>query len=137
MAIAFTEDWARAWGEALNGSATYRQAAATWEGSIAVVVDDGSGLPGPAVFLDVWHGDCRAARVGTTTDVAGADYVLEAAPAAWKQVLSSQVSPIMALMTGQVRLARGELTRLLPYTAAAKTLVDLAGQLDTEFPSTW
>ncbi len=137
MAIAFSEDWAHAWGEALNGSAAYRQAAATWEGSIAVVVDDGSGRSGPAVFLDVWHGECRAARVGTTTDVAGADYVLEAAPAAWKQVLSAQVSPIMALMTGQVRLARGELTRLLPYTTAAKTLVDLAGQLDTEFPAAW
>ena len=137
MAIAFSSEWAEAWGAALNGSAVYREAAATWEGSIAVVVNDGSGEPGPGVYLDVWHGECRAARQATGEDVAGAAFVLEAAPAAWKQVLAGSVSPVMALLGGQVILARGELTRLLPYSAAAKELVDLAARIETEFPASW
>ena len=137
MAIAFSDQWAEAWGAALNQSQTYREAAATWEGSIAVVAHDPPGPPGPAVFLDVWHGQCRVARVATGPDVAGADFVLEATPAAWKQVLASQMSPVMALLTGQVTLARGDLSRLLPYTAAAKELVHLAGTIDTQFPPSW
>lgn len=137
MAIAFSDQWAQAWGAALNGSQTYRDAAATWEGSIAVVAKDRSDQPGAAVFLDVWHGQCRGAREATSADVAGADFVLEASPADWKQVLASQISPVMALLTGQVTLARGELTRLLPYTAAAKELVLLAGTIDTQFPPSW
>ena len=83
-----------------------------------------------AVFLDVWHGECRGARVATGADLDGADFVLEAAPTAWRQVLAARVSPVMALLTGQVTLARGELARLLPYTAAAKELVQLAGTID-------
>ena len=138
MAIAFSDQWARAWGAALNQSQTYREAAATWEGSIAVVATDGSAAPpGAAVFLDVWHGQCRGAREATGADIEGADFVLEASPAAWKQVLASQMSPVMALLTGQVTLARGELTRLLPYAAAAKELVSLAGTIDTQFPPSW
>ncbi len=137
MAMAFSDQWAEAWGAALNGSTVYREAAATWEGAIAVVVADTSGPPGPAVFLDVWHGECRAARTATAADLAEAAFVLEAAPGAWKQVLASQISPVMALLTGQIRLARGDLTRLLPYTAAAKELVHLAGVIDTEFPPHW
>jgi putative sterol carrier protein len=137
MVIAFSDPWAQAWGAALNGSQIYRDAAATWEGSIAVVATGGSDGPAAAVFLDVWHGQCRGAREATGADLAAADFVLEAPPAAWKQVLSSQVSPVMALLTGQVTLARGELTRLLPYAAAAKELVQLAGTIDTEFPASW
>lgn len=137
MAIAFSDQWAQEWGAALNSSATYRDAAATWEGSIAVVATGGSEGPAAAVFLDVWHGQCRGAREATSTDLAGADFVLEASPAAWKQILGAQVSPVMALLTGQVTLARGELTRLLPYTAAAKELVQLAGTVDTQFPPSW
>ena len=137
MTIAFSDQWARAWGDALNASQTYREAAATWEGSIAVVATGGPDVPATAVFLDVWHGECRGARVATGADLDGADFVLEAAPAAWKQVLAAHVSPVMALLTGQVTLARGELIRLLPYTAAAKELVQLAGTIETEFPPSW
>ncbi len=137
MALAFSDQWAKAWGAALNGSTTYREAAATWEGSIAVTVSGASGQGEPAVFLDVWHGHCRAAREATSDDVADAAFVLEATPAAWKLVLASQVSPVMALLTGQIRLVRGDLTRLLPYTAAAKELVRLAGAIETEFPPDW
>ncbi len=137
MAMAFSDPWAQAWGAALNASSVYRKAAATWEGSIAVVVSEAFGRAGPAVFLDVWRGQCRAAREATAADVADAAFVLEAAPAAWKQVLASQISPVMALLTGQIRLARGDLTRLLPYTAAAKELVHLAGTIETEFPPNW
>ncbi len=136
MITAFSNEWAAAWGAALNGSATYREAAATWEGAIAVVVS-AAGDRTAAVYLDVWHGGCLAARVATEPDLAQAAFVLEAEPAAWKAVLSGGLSPMMALLSGRVRLTRGELARLLPYATAAKELVSLAGSITTEFPAGW
>ena len=136
MITAFTTEWAEAWGAALNASATYRDAAATWEGSVAVVAST-AGERLAAVFLDVWHGGCRVARAATDADLAEAVYVLEAEPVAWKAVLGGGVSPMMALLSGRVKLARGELAKLLPYATAAKELVTLAGSVPAEFPAGW
>lgn len=136
MVTAFSTEWAEAWGAALNASAAYREAAATWEGSVAVVASV-AGERLAAVFLDVWHGGCRAARAAVEADLADAAYILEADPAAWKAVLSGGLSPMMALLSGRVKLARGELVRLLPYATAAKELVTLAGTVPTEFPADW
>lgn len=136
MHTAFSSAWAEAWGAALNQSAAYREAAAKWEGSIAVVAAT-AGTRSGAVFLDVWHGSCRAARAATDADLAEAAYVLEAEPAAWKAVLGGSLSPMMALLSGKVKLARGELARLLPFAAAAKELVTLAGSIPTVFPADW
>ena len=57
----FTDGWARAWGERLNASDSYREAAAEWEG--AVVLENDRGDHGSqAVFLDLLHGECLEAR---------------------------------------------------------------------------
>lgn len=136
MITAFSNEWAEAWGAALNGSAVYRDAAAKWEGSIAVVATSAEGRIA-AVFLDVWHGACRAARSATEADLADAAYILEADPSGWRAVLSGGLSPMMALLSGRVKLARGELARLLPFATAAKELVGLAAAVPTEFPVGW
>jgi putative sterol carrier protein len=136
MPIAFSTEWAAAWGDALNASTVYREAAATWEGSIVVLATGPSTAP-RAAFLDVWHGACRAARAATTEDVASAAFVLEADPAAWRDLLTGKVAPMMGLLTGRIRLARGQLAKLLPYATAAKELVSLAATVDTVFPEDW
>jgi putative sterol carrier protein len=137
MAVAFSDPWAKAWGAALNQSQNYRTTAAGWEGPLAAVVITEDGSPAAAVYLDVWHGECRAARAASAEDIATADFVLEAAPAAWRDLLGGKVAPVMALLTGRVRLARGDLARLLPYSAAAKELIAVGSTIDTEFPAGW
>src|SRR3972149_6737893 len=64
MSEMLTDAWAKAWGEALNASASYRAVAASWEGAVLVTVrgDPGRGVEERAVFLDLWHGTCREAR---------------------------------------------------------------------------
>ena len=136
MAIAFSDDWARAWGRALNESADYRQAAMSWEGSIAAVVtlEPNASL---GVYLDIWHGECRIARAATPDDIAGASYLLGGTPTAWRELFEGRLAPVLALLTGRIQLARGDLARLLPFGAAAKELIRLAGTVDTEFPAGW
>ena len=137
MALAFSDEWARAWGAALNASELYRNVAASWEGSIVALAKDGNGEPPVAVYLDPWHGRCREARQATPADLDAADFVIEASPRAWRELLDGRVAPLTALMTGRIRLTRGEFGKLLPHAGSAKELVALAGSVPTEFPAGW
>src|SRR5690606_23693740 len=102
--IAFTDAWAAAWAEHLNASAAYRQAATTWEGGVVLEVAEGVAEPEAAVYLDLWHGTCRAGRVATAADREAARYILRGSREAWQQVLAGKSQPIMAVMTGKLRL---------------------------------
>ncbi|MDZ4863979.1 MAG: SCP2 sterol-binding domain-containing protein [Gemmatimonadota bacterium] len=130
----FSDAWARSCGEALNLNSAYRSAAATWEGAILLrmlpaVPADGERL----VFLDLWHGDCRAARAASPNDEAAARYVLAGTTAAWQQVLTGAVPPLLAIMTGKLKLTKGALAELLPYVNAAKELVLTAASVPGVF----
>lgn len=90
-----------------------------------------------AVYLDVWHGQCRAARSATEADLAGAEFILEAGPTVWRALFEGRLAPMMGLLTGKVRVSRGELAKLLPFSNAAKELIRLASGVETEFPDCW
>jgi len=130
---AFSQAWAEAWADALNASEAYRTVAATWEGAVALVMHDGTPQSRRAVLLDLWHGRCRLARTVDSEHPLDAIYVFEGARAAWRQVLASGASPVLALMTGRIKLVKGELGALLPYAGAAKQLLELAGTVPTCF----
>jgi len=131
---AFSAAWASAWGAHLNASETYRLAAAGWEGDVVLEVADDEEAPTLAVYLDLWHGTCRAARQATPADLETARYRFRGGRQAWSQVLGGSVAPVMAILTGKLRLVRGSLTDLLPYATAAKELLASAGQLGGALP---
>jgi putative sterol carrier protein len=133
----FTDVWAKAWCRELNGSAAYKAAAANWEGAVALVMlpDPALGIPAPrAVHLDLHCGGCRGAHPANPADLAGAAFVFEGAAATWRELLGGRLSPLMALIGGKLRLARGELTALLPYVNAARELVATAAIVHGQFP---
>jgi putative sterol carrier protein len=133
----FTAKWAADWCAALNASTTYREAAAAWEGAVALVMtaDAPAGIPeARAVYLDVSGGSCHGARVASELDLATARYVIEATPEAWRAMLSGALAPLMALMTGRLRLSRGNFAALLPYANAARELVATATAVPYRFP---
>lgn len=131
---AFSGPWATAWASALNASEAYRTAAADWEGPIGLVLGGASSPLERAVILDLWHGRCRSARAGGPEILDGAAYVFEGDQEAWRQILLGGGSPILALMTGKIRLTRGHLSALLPFVRAAKELLGLATQVPVRFP---
>jgi putative sterol carrier protein len=63
--------------------------------------------------------------------------VIRANPSTWKSVLSGKTDPIVGLMGGKLKLAKGSLFALLPFAKAAKELVQSAINVDTEFPEGW
>jgi len=128
----FSAAWARACADTINIRPAYREAAATWEGAVLLVMH-----PDPAVgvdaerrvFLDLWHGECRDARTATVQDADAARYILSGAAGDWIQVLTGKVPPLMAIITGRLKLTKGNILTLLPYAHAAKELVAAVGSV--------
>jgi putative sterol carrier protein len=136
---AFSEGWAQQWCVVLNSRPAYKSAAATWEGAIALVMtrDASAKSDRKAVFVDLWHGDCRAARVASEEDLESARYVLTGVAPAWRDVLSGKLAPLTAVMTGKIKLSRGSMASLVPYAAAARELVLTAVEMGAAFPEGW
>ena len=134
----FTDAWVDAWVAEIRTSDSYRQAAGTWEGSVALAtVGLGGGEASErGVYLDLWHGECREARVASDDDLQQADFVLAADLDVWRRVLARDLDPIMGLMTGKLKLRRGSLAKLTPQMNASKELVLAATRVPSSFPET-
>lgn len=130
----FSDEWARACAQVLNQREGYRVAAATWEGAILLVMNGGAPADARRVFLDLWHGECRLARAAGAEDENAARYVLSGTVQAWQLVLTGSVAPLVAIMTGKLRITKGSLTELIPYVNAAKELVAAAAAVEATFP---
>lgn len=135
MSEVFSQPWAEDWARGINASEAHREAARTWEGGIVFCTGE-PGEPGArAVFLDLWHGDCRAARTAGRPEWDEARFVIRAPLATWREVLSGRLAPITALMTGRLKVTKGSVAALLPYVAAARELVNAAARVEgTTFP---
>lgn len=128
----FSDGWARAWCAALNASEGYRAAARNWEGVVALVMNGGE--TARAAVIDSAAGICRTARAADAADLASAAYVFEGGPQVWREVFTGQLAPVMALMTGRLKLSRGSLAALMPHAAAARELLAAAGTVPVAFP---
>ncbi len=130
------EDWFSALAGEINASHAYRLAAATWEGDIAFVVeaDQQRGVPDDVWgHLDLWHGECRSARVVTPDEGAAAEFVISATYRRWKDVVRGDLDPVRAMMQGKLRVT-GDLPKILRYVQAAHELVAICGVVPTRFP---
>lgn len=133
MSEPFSPAWIAAWADALRTSDSYRAAARSWEGAVVLEQVPDRGEPPDAarsVFLDLWRGECRAARVATAADREAARYVISGPRAAWERVLQGELSPTMAIMRNALSLSKGSLGGLLPHVGAATAMLRLAQGLE-------
>lgn len=136
----FTASWAEAWCRELNGSGAYADAARDWEGAIVLVLapDASYGIPeARAVYVDLWHGECREAREATREDREEVPYLIRADPYTWNRVLEGETDPVASLMQGRLKLKRGSVMSMARYVNAARELVRAATRVDTTFPESW
>ena len=136
MAVFPSEEWIRIYRERINGSSEYREAGATWEGDISFVFEAEPDKRIPAdvwAWLDLWHGECRDARILTPEEGERAAYVIRAPYSRWKEVLRGDLDPVKGMMQGKLKL-RGDLPTIVRYVRAANELVHLTMTVPTEFP---
>ena len=135
MALFPSDAWLEAYRERINGSGEYREAAATWEGDIAFCFE---AEPDRGVredlwgWLDLWHGECRSARMVSPDEGRAASYVISAPYSRWKQVLAGELDPVKGMMQGKLKLD-GDLPTIIRYVRAANELVRLTTSVPTEY----
>ncbi len=129
-------EWAAAFQQAIDGSAGYRKAAATWnEGAVALVVKANPALGVPeeiGLWLDLAAGACREAKIVTGTEAEQAPFCIRGDYAEWKAVLQKQLDPIKAMMQKKLEL-KGPMTIIVKYVNASKELVECATRVPTRF----
>ena len=120
----------------INASQEYREAAETWEGDIAFLVEaePDRGVPqGVWGLLDLWHGSCRGGGMVEPERGAACAYVIRAPYSRWKEVVQGDLDPVRAMMQGKLKV-RGDLPTIVRHVRAANELVNLTGQIDSRFP---
>ena len=127
----FSEAWAQAFRQAINNNPAYYKASQRWEaGALAFVIEANPrfGFPkATAVLMDLHRGICRDAHnVPVEEAMAKAAFVIQADYDNWMKVLSGKAQPLVMLMRGGLRLKKGSMTRLMPFTQSAQELVHSA-----------
>lgn len=129
-------EWFSAFAAAVNDSAEHKDAAATWEGDVTLVVEaepDKGIHETTYAWLDLWHGECRQAKVVTVDEGERARFVISAAYSRWKDVIRGRLDPVKGMREGKLRLS-GDLPAIVEHARAADLLVRLASTVPTEFP---
>jgi putative sterol carrier protein len=133
----FSPGWAAAFHAAIEGDATYREAASGWKWPLALVMEAEPALGfATAVGVEATLERGRSHGVRAVTDVGAveAPFVLRGSYETWKAVMREGLDPVMAVATGRLALERGALTTLMLHTRSARLLVELARQVPTRFP---
>jgi putative sterol carrier protein len=127
-------EWVAELVERLNSDDEYAKAASTWEGDLNFVIEDVPGSNQPLViYVDLWHGRCRSAQLTDESSAPSAAFTINAPLANWKRVISKQIGPVPAMVSGQLRV-HGNLAYILRHVRAAQQLVECATRVETVFP---
>jgi putative sterol carrier protein len=135
MAILFgSQDWVDALKKALETSQAYKEAAKNWEGDLYIIVDpDASYKNRHVLYLDLWHGECREARVIADENEKTPQYRIFGPFTNMKQILDKKVDPVQSMMTGKIKV-KGDMAQIMKMPRAAVELVNCMTAFETIFP---
>ncbi len=129
-----SDEWIKAVMADVNASPAYQEAAKNWEGDFFFIIEPGGELKQTVIlYMDLWHGQCREAFVDGN-QVKEPVFRLSGPVATWKRVITRQLDPIQALMTGQLRI-KGNMLMIMRNVSAAKQLVECCTHIPTKFPA--
>lgn len=136
MALYPSKEWLDEYFQKINSSKAYEEAAETWEGDVTFCfqAEPDKGVPDDIyAWLDLWHGKCREAKYDVPKeDGEAAKFVIRAPYSRWKEVIQKELDPIKGMMQGKLKLT-GDLPTIVRYVKASNELVNLAGEVPTEF----
>ena len=128
-----SKKWLDAFKEAINSSEDYADAARTWEGDFYFIVDPGGTIAKEIVmYVDLWHGKCRAAERVAERSTQQPEFVINAPESSWRKVIEKELDPIQALMTRHLKL-KGNMVKIMKAVRAAKELVECTTEVPTQF----
>jgi putative sterol carrier protein len=131
-------EWCAAYKDAINSSATYKEAGKDWtHGVVAMVVkaEPSANIPEEiGMWLDVDRGQCKECRLVSSAEAQNAAFVIVAPLARWKEVMRGQIDPIKAMMQNKLKLTKGHMPTIVKYVNSSRELVVASSRVDTKFP---
>lgn len=131
-----SEQWLKEYVEKINASDAYKKAAENWEGDVTFVfeAEPDNGVPNDVYsWFDLWHGECREGKYDVDKDEGeNAKFIIRAPYSQWKKVIRKELDPIKGMMQGKLKL-KGHMPTIVRYVKASNELVNIAGQIPTEF----
>jgi len=129
-----SEEWVHAFSEKLNSNTNYEDAARKWEGAMTFVVRKDDAFDRDAyIYLDLFHGKCRAAKFSySLEELPPSDYKYSGPYTNWKRLINKEIDPIQGILTGKFKL-EGSMMTIMRFTRAAKEMVATTSLVQTEF----
>ncbi len=127
-----SEQWVKAFMEAINASQGYAEAAKTWEGDFYFIIEPGPGGKETVMYVDLWHGKCREAFLVADRSAKKPAFVIIAPETAWRKVIEKKLDPIQGMMTRQLKLT-GDMVKIMKAVKASKELVECTCKVPTKF----
>jgi putative sterol carrier protein len=130
--VFLSQEWLVEYGKRLNANPNYAEAGKTWEGDLIFQIDaDGNVVKEPVrAYMDLWHGQCREARVAEPDDTA--EFTYAATLDNWKRLLAGEIGPIRGIISRKFRL-EGSMSKVMRYIKAAQVKVETAATIPTRY----
>jgi putative sterol carrier protein len=137
MAVkAFSNEWAKAFKDELNKSATYKTAGKGWKWSVGLVVEAEPEKHFPeakGIVLDLFDGEARDVTVGPASEAQKSDFVITAPYSRWKEVATKQLDATKGMLQGKLKL-KGDLPTIVRYTKASQEMTECTTRVPVEWP---
>lgn len=119
----------------LNADAKFKSVGSRWEGEVNLYVEDVPGArSSQVIYIDSWHGACRRVDFAMEEDARPAAFQIKAPLANWKRILSQEIGPIQAMISGQIRVY-GNMVYILRNVGGTQRMVEVAATIPTQFPT--
>lgn len=134
MAFIFpSEEWLKALVSEINSSEVYKEAAKDWEGDFYFIIEPEGNLQVKVItYMDLWHGECRSAKVISDENEYAPEFQIRAPLGKWRKVLEKKLNPIQGMLTGQLKI-KGNMSKMIKTPRAAVELVNCCSRVPTEF----
>jgi len=137
MAVkAFSSEWAKAFKDELNKSATYKTAGKGWKWTVGLVVEAEPEKHFPeakGIVLDLFDGEARDVTVGPASEAQKSDFVITAPYSRWKEVATNQLDATKGMLQGKLKL-KGDLPTIVRYTKASQEMTECTTRIPVEWP---
>ncbi len=117
----------------LNSDSHYNEVAKRWEGDLVFDIQPAGSLPEPLVmYLDLWHGKCRAVEYGADlSKYSKPTFILRSPYDNFTGILLGKLEPMTAMMTNKLRVS-GSLTYMMRNVPTVLDFVRCAREITTE-----
>lgn len=127
--------WSTELMQRLNADHKFKSVGNHWEGEVNLFIERVPGATSSQViFIDSWHGVCREVDFCPEEQARPAAFLIKAPLENWIRILSQEIGPIQAMISGQVRVY-GNLAYILRNVGGTQRMVEVAATIPTQFPT--